>query len=120
MLGDSDGAQYSISGGFDEMQISIHEDFGGIEMGHHRVDLIRRLDHVLERLDRGLRYLRQYNPALDERDVAEMKETYPKLRETLLRVDAEARALVKAEAEVIRRVTGSHTTFMCALPLPCP
>jgi len=98
--------------GFDEMEISIQEDFGGIEMGHHRADLIRHLDHVLERLHRGLRYLRQHNPAFDKGHLWIMKDTYRKLRKTLLRVDA--------EAEVLERVAGSHTTFMCALPLPCP
>lgn len=98
--------------GFDEMQISIQEDFGGIDMGHHRADLIRRLDHVLERLGRGLRYFRQHNPGFDKGHLWRMKDTYRKLRETLLRVDA--------EAEVIGRVAESHTTFMCALPLPCP
>ena len=95
--------------GFDEMKISIREDFGGIEMGHHRADLIRRLDHVLERLNRGLGYFRQHNPAFDKGHLWRMKDTYRKLRETLLRVD---------EAEVIGRIAGSHTTFMCALPLP--
>ena len=121
--GNSDGTEYARpfdSSGFDEMQISIREDFGGTEMGHHRVDLVRRLDYVLERLDRGLGYLRQHNPAFDERHLRRMEDTYQKLRETLLRVDAEAWALVNAEGEVIGRVVGSHTTFMCALPLPCP
>jgi len=110
----------SISYGFDEMRNSIQEDFGGIEMGRHRVDLIVRLSHVLERLNRGLGYLRQHNPWLNERHLREMKNTYRVLRATLLRVDAEAWALEKAEAEVIGRITESHTTFMCALPLPCP
>jgi len=97
---------------FDEMQISIQEDFCGIEMGHHRADLIRRLDHVLERLNRGVRYFSQHNPAFDQDNLRRMKDIYQKLRETLLRVDA--------EVEVLGRVAGSHTTFMCALPLPCP
>ena len=120
MLGNPNAAHPFISSGFDEMRNSIQEDFGGIEMGRHRVDLIARLTHVLERLNRGLGYLRQHNPWLNERHLREMKDTYRELRETLLRVDAEVWALEKAEAEVIRRVTESHTTFMCALPLPCP
>ena len=102
------------------MRISIQEDFGGIEMGHHRVDLIRRLDHVLERLARGLGYLRQHNPRFDERHLRTMEDTYQILRGTLFRVDAEAWALVQAEAEVVGRVAESHTTFVCALPLLCP
>ena len=42
----------SWSGGLTEMQISIQEDFGGIGMGCHREDLIKRLDHVLGQLNR--------------------------------------------------------------------
>ena len=105
------GTPLFLSTGLDEMQISIQEDFGGIEMGHHRVDLIRRLDHILERLDYGLGYLRQYNPEFGEQHLWRMQYIYYTLRETLLRVDA--------EAEVIGRVARSHTTFMCALPLQC-
>ena len=116
LLNELNGLQPPISSGFDEMRISIQEDFGGIEMGHHRTDLIRRLDHVLKRLDRGLGYLRQHNPEFGQLHLWRMEYVYQKLRETLLHVDAEARA----EAEVIGRVAGSHTTFVCALPLPCP
>lgn len=97
------------------MVITIQEDFGGIEMGHHRADLIQRLDHVIKRLGRGLEYLER-NPRFDVDCLWRMEHVYQKLRKTLLRVNAEA----KAEAEVIERVAGSHTTFMCALPLPYP
>jgi hypothetical protein len=47
--------------GLDEMQASIREDFGGIGMGHHREDLIKRLDHVLGQLDLGLEYFKQHS-----------------------------------------------------------
>jgi len=82
--------QPHISSSFYEMQVSIHEDFGGIEMGHHRMELIQRLDRVLGKLDRGLEYLKQYNPEFDEDHLLGMKSTYHKLRETLLGVDADA------------------------------
>ena len=36
---------------FVEMQTSIKEDFGGVEMRGHRGDLIRRLDELLEDLE---------------------------------------------------------------------
>ena len=36
--------------GFEEMRASVREDFCGIGMGHHRGDLVRRLDHVLGQL----------------------------------------------------------------------
>lgn len=72
----------------EEMCTSIREDFGGIEMGHHREDLLRRLDHVLERLDLGSVYLKAYVPHLNEVVVQEMKEQYAKLKEVLLEMGA--------------------------------
>ena len=42
--------------GFDEMRVSIREDFGGIGMAHHRAELIQRLDHVLGQLDQELEH----------------------------------------------------------------
>ena len=82
--------QPHISSSFHEMQISIQEDFGGIGMRHHRMDLIQRLDHVLERLGRGLGYLNQHNPEFEEHHLSGMKSAYQKLRETLLGVDGDA------------------------------
>jgi len=41
--------------GFDEMCVSLPKDFGEIGMGHHRANLIERLDHILGQLD--LEYL---------------------------------------------------------------
>jgi len=75
--------------GFSEMCTSIREDFGGIEMEHHREDLIERLDHVLGQLDRGLEYLQQHNPSLGERDIQRAKEQYGELKNVLLEVDRE-------------------------------
>jgi len=39
--------------GFTEMCASIREDFSGIGMGHHREDLVKRLDHVQGQLDQA-------------------------------------------------------------------
>ena len=55
----------------------IREELGGIEAAGYRIDLIRRLDHVLLRLDRGQGDLRA-------------KEGYEKLRRELLEVDEKA------------------------------
>ena len=76
--------------GLDEMRTSILEDFGGIGMRQHRVDLIQRLDHVLGQLDRGLENFTQHQPYLDENDVQERKNDYRTLRETLLGANTEA------------------------------
>jgi len=67
----------SRSGGLDEMQISIREDFSGIGMGCHREDLIKRLDHILEQLNRN-------------RATQLPREQYEELRRLLLEVDGDA------------------------------
>jgi len=76
--------------GFDEMCVSIPEDFGGIGMGHHRADLIQRLDYVLGQLDRGMDYLRQHIPGVSGWQFRKMKEQYGKLKDILLEANVEA------------------------------
>ena len=72
------------------MRISIREDFCGVSMEHHRVDLIHQLDHVLRQLDRGPEYLKQHNPESNANDLQKRKEEYRILRETLLETDTKA------------------------------
>jgi len=72
--------------GFDGICASIREDFGGIEKGHHREDLIQRLDHILGQLDRGLEYLKQHRSDFSRRDLQVMTQQYGKLREVLQEV----------------------------------
>ena len=76
--------------GFDKMCTSIREDFGRNGMGHHRVDLIQRLDHVLGQLCRGLEYLTRHNPDLSERALRLREDRYGELRRALLEVNTEA------------------------------
>ena len=78
------------SGGLAEMQVSIREDFGGIEMWCHRRDLVKRLDHVLSQLDRGLDHLRQHKPTLNTCRISRAKTQCSKLKQVLLEVDIEA------------------------------
>ena len=85
-----DGFQY---GGLDEICASIHENFGGIGMGFHRVDLVRRLDHILGELGRGSEYLKQHNPNPTGHDLEEMKHQYGILREVLLEVERRTSSL---------------------------
>ena len=75
------------SGGFDQMRASVREDFGGIGVGHHREDLLQRLDRILGQLDLGFEHLRQQKPTLEVDDIRWMKEQYGELREILLEVD---------------------------------
>ena len=76
--------------GFCRTRILIQEDFGGVGMGHHRADLIHRLDYVLAQLGRGLRYLKQHNPNTDAGDLQRRKDQYRILREILLETNVKA------------------------------
>ena len=75
--------------GFNEMCASIREDFGGIEMGHHRTDLLHRLDHILEQLDLGLDHFRQRDPNLSAGYLRNMKRDYGELKKILLETTCE-------------------------------
>ena len=73
--------------GLEEMQMSIREDFGGIELKHHREDIMERLDYVLGQLERGTGYINEVRPAINVYDVHRAKTDYRTLKETLLEVD---------------------------------
>ncbi|KAF9644101.1 hypothetical protein BDM02DRAFT_1229982 [Thelephora ganbajun] len=76
------------------MMTLIREELCGIEAAGYRADLIQRLDYVLSQLDPG----------------SGQKQWYEEFRTALLEVDEEA----------MNTLIGCHSTFMCALPLPCP
>ena len=78
------------SAGLDEMHSSIREEFSGIGMRCYREDLIKRLDHILGQLDRGLGHLQQHKPRIDEDGIETAKEDYGELKRVLLEVDGEA------------------------------
>ena len=80
--------------GLDEMQISIREDFAGIELRHHREDLVERLDHVLGQLDRGLGYIEQHQPDINPYQLHRAKMDYKMLKEVLLEVEQESLGFV--------------------------
>lgn len=73
--------------GLTEMQVSIRQDFSGLGMECHRKYLVRRLDQVLEGLNRGGEYLEQNNPRVGEGHIQRAKENYTTLKEVLLEVD---------------------------------
>ena len=78
------------SGGFAKMQISIHEDFGGIGMGRHREDLTKRLDHVLTKLYRWVEFNNQ------------KIERYEELKRALVDLDRDAmKILTRASSRLI-------------------
>ena len=92
------------SDGIDRMRTYIQDDFGGIGMGHHRADLIQRLDHVLGQLDLGLWRLGQHDPELGEVDLEVRTNQYRELRELLLEVNIKAISR-KPRSSIIRYCT---------------
>ena len=78
------------SGGLAEMQVSIREDFNGIEMWRHREDLIKRLDDILEQLDGRLDGLKQNKPGLKTDHISRAVAQYSELKRILVEVNAEA------------------------------
>ena len=76
--------------GFYAMCTSIREDFGGIGMGHHREDLVKRLDHIIGELDRGLAYISLHNLNTDLDYIQLTRGEYRKFRDVLLEVGREA------------------------------
>lgn len=86
---------FLFTAGFDEMRISVREDFGGGECKRHREDLVARLDHVLRELDRGWRYIVQYKPGIVENQLRRAKAHYRRLKEILLEVDGVFSGLVR-------------------------
>ena len=68
-------------------EVSIREDFGGIEMRDHRKDLIERVHHILGELDKGFAYLKPWWPGYPEYWMWRAKESYKKLEEVLQEVD---------------------------------
>ena len=75
---------------FDEICALIHGHFGEVGMGHHRADLIQRLDHILGEWDQGLDYLRSHNPGLATDDFLLMGYQYGKLKDILLEMNVKA------------------------------
>ena len=115
-------SEWDTPWGCNKMCTSIREDFSGIGMGHHRAELIRRLDHVLGQLDRGLEYIVQHGPCFYGSSLGERKGEYQKLRETLLEIDSRKPHLTFMPLHVLTLTlmhTEYRTTFMCALPLLC-
>ena len=113
--------------GLPGMCASIREDFGGIRMGHHRKDLLQRLDYILGRLDLGLDHLQQYKPRLTERNIQKMKAQYGGLKKVLLEVDGAVDILIREPlilAILLSLLTltihpGHCPVPMCAIPIPC-
>ena len=73
--------------GVSEMCTSIRSDFSGIEMQYHRIVLIKRLDHVLGQIGRGLGYIRQHKPWMNGQLLQEAKKQYKMLKRVLIAAD---------------------------------
>ena len=104
--------------GFKEMCTLIHENFSGIGMGNHQIDLIQRLDQILRQLDKGFDYLHQHNPNLLGYHLQGMKGQYGKLRDMLVEMNMKEISrmsyLTTMFPYILTQVkyTGPHTTFV--------
>ena len=87
--------------GYLRMMASVSHDFSGIGMNSHRADLLQRLDHVLEQLDKGLEYLQQRRPGLDFGQWESSLLYYRPLKQNLLEVDQRAlKVLIRASSRL--------------------
>lgn len=112
--------------GFDKMRASLCDSFGGIGMGHHRADLVRRLDHVLGELDREFEHFMHNNPYIVRNDTREMKVRYGELKSILLKANVEATTRESESGPIV--MAAQHTNphqrtqdpvqHLCARSLP--
>ena len=84
-----------------EMCTLIQKDLGGIQMGHHRMDLLRHLDHVVGQLDLGSKYLQNHDPRINEGDIRRRKGQYVELKEVLAQVERGATDELIRESPVL-------------------
>jgi len=100
----------SVPEGLAEMQIAIREDFSGIGMGHHRGDLIERLDHVLGQFDRGLGHFKEHKPRIHDGNIQWTKGQYGELKEVLLEVERQAMGVLArtSPSSIYLRSTDTH------------
>jgi len=106
--------------GLFEMWDLIREDFGGIEMGHHREDLVKRLDHVLGQLDQGLGYLKHHGPNVNKDMIHWAGADYRELKRMLLEVDEEATNILTRMPPMsilFRLLTAAHAYYRIPLDL---
>jgi len=110
----------------DQMHTLIQEEFSGIEMFNHQEDLLQHLNHILAQLDLGLDHLQQYKPRLNQDDIQQMKIQYGELKRKLLEVNGETTNMLLGKPcrfilllSLLTPTTGSHSMFMCAIPLQC-
>ena len=100
---------------FSEMCASMSEDFVGIGKSYHRVDLIRMLERFIGQLEREKAPLE-----------SAMEGLYLALREALFGAEKEGsdiltgtrfRTIAPFRVLTLAMRTGSHSSFVCALPL---
>ena len=131
--------------GFDETCASLREDFGGVGLGHHRFDLIEKLDRILKSPSptKALRVAPRIAPRISlritpsesrlpqktlssvmmERRLSRKIETqYRGLKDVLLETNIYRTPylLITLLCLLTQDALGSREIFMCAFPLPHP
>ena len=87
--------------GYGEVEISVHEDFEGIDESFHREVLLDQLDGVLTQLDRRLEGLRQHKLDLNEVDICTGKDQYLAIRNILSGVGTGASGVERGRAGAV-------------------
>ena len=79
---------YLYNDHLERMEVSIREDFGGIEVQDHRKDLIERVHHILGELNKGPAHLKLQWPDYCGNFMSFTKRSYERLERVLLQVEA--------------------------------
>ena len=100
--------------GFFETRTSVCEGFSGIEMGNYPMDLTRMLDQFLERSDHE-----QGSPGQEMEDQHCSSEALEEAEKKASDIQTGTHSRIIFSFNIFTQVTrtGSHSTFVCALPL---
>ena len=97
--------------GTDDMENSIRRYFGGMRMQRHRNDLIHRLDTIQGQLNRGLEYIKQHQPWVEEDDMETRKRDYERLKGALQEVDRETMEIAADNGTPLRSIVLNQRTY---------
>ena len=120
-------------GWFEADMLTWLGEFDGMETWSYRDDLIKLLDRIQEQLERRLEYFQQQRPEIDEDCIERNKKRYWRVKNVLLGVYERVmetftpiltrmplRLILFISVLILVDVSETHSTFVCALPLPCP
>ena len=120
---------HNSDGWFEVDMLTWLGEFDGIETWSYRDDLIKHLDRIQEQLELRLEYFQQQRLEIDEDCIERNKKRYWRVKNALLGAYERAmktltrmplRLILVISVLILVDVSETHSTFACALPLPCP